>query len=242
MTSRAVIGSGIDADAAAFCRRSGATDRTTLSAFVRGVKGLGLWGNFVCWPMTGGHSAQSGTTVHSLGGLPTNDLAFTGSPVWGADGVTFTGTQHALGSSVTTFSLGAVKNTPNVTSAGIMSGRFDIVSALSVIQMSDTGAAALVSAAYTRGGFRHIGGAASGITGSVTGRIFLDGAFLASAARTLTSATPGPAVHVGNGPGLSFAGDQVAFAWIADVQLSDPQMQGLHELYRRTLGRGLGLP
>ena len=41
----------LDADAAAFIQRSGATDRTAINAFVRGVKALGLWNNMVCWPL-----------------------------------------------------------------------------------------------------------------------------------------------------------------------------------------------
>ena len=61
----------LDPDAADFCRRSGATDRAAINAFVRGVKDLGLWDNMVCWPLRSAQNAGTGTTAYSLGGLGT---------------------------------------------------------------------------------------------------------------------------------------------------------------------------
>jgi hypothetical protein len=78
-----------DPDAAAFCARSGATDRAAINAFVRGVKDLGLWENMVCWPLRSSQNAGTGTTAYSLGGLGTFDGTLTNGPTWGVDGVTF---------------------------------------------------------------------------------------------------------------------------------------------------------
>jgi hypothetical protein len=62
---------GYDADATAFAAASGATDVSNLSAFVKGVKELGLWSNMVCWPLRSSQNAGTGTTAFSLGGLGT---------------------------------------------------------------------------------------------------------------------------------------------------------------------------
>jgi len=79
----------MDSDAAAYCARSGATDRAAINAFVRGVKSLGLWQNMVCWPLRSSQNAGFGDTVHSLGGLGTFNGTRVNAPAWGADGVTF---------------------------------------------------------------------------------------------------------------------------------------------------------
>jgi hypothetical protein len=76
-----------DPDAAAFCARSGASDRAAVSAFVRGVKDLGLWESMVCWPLRSEQNAGTGTTAYSLGGLGTFNGTLVDGPVWGVDGV-----------------------------------------------------------------------------------------------------------------------------------------------------------
>jgi hypothetical protein len=81
---------GYDADATAFAAASGATDVSNLSAFVKGVKELGLWSNMVCWPLRSSQNAGTGTTAYSLGGLGVYNGTLTNGPTWGADGITFT--------------------------------------------------------------------------------------------------------------------------------------------------------
>ena len=78
----------LDADAAAFIARSGATDRNAINAFVRGVKALGLWNNMVCWPLRSSQNAGTGDTVYSLGGLGTFNGTLVNGPGWTADGLT----------------------------------------------------------------------------------------------------------------------------------------------------------
>ena len=81
---------GFDADATAFAARSGATDVAALSAFVKGVKELGLWNNMVCWPLRSSQNAGNGDTVYSLGGLGTFNGTRVNGPAWGANGITIT--------------------------------------------------------------------------------------------------------------------------------------------------------
>jgi hypothetical protein len=81
---------GIDPDAADFCSRSGASDRAALSAFVRGVKDLGLWESMVCWPLRSSQNIGNlSTTAYSLGGLGTFDGELVNGPTWGVDGIDF---------------------------------------------------------------------------------------------------------------------------------------------------------
>jgi hypothetical protein len=79
---------GIDPDAADFCSRSGASDVSAIDAFVKGVKDLGLWNSMVCWPLR--RSQNSGTnTAFSLGGLGTFDGTLVNGPTWGTSGILF---------------------------------------------------------------------------------------------------------------------------------------------------------
>jgi hypothetical protein len=77
----------LDPDAAAFCARSGASDVAALSAFVRGVKDLGLWESMACWPLRSAQNAGTGTTAYSLGGLGSYDGTLVNGPSWGTNGV-----------------------------------------------------------------------------------------------------------------------------------------------------------
>jgi hypothetical protein len=62
-----------DPDAQAFVNASGATDIEPINEFVVGLKTLGLWDSFLCWPMATSLNAGSGYTVYSLGGLTTSN-------------------------------------------------------------------------------------------------------------------------------------------------------------------------
>ena len=86
----------LDADAAAYIARSGATDRTAINAFVRGVKALGLWNNMVCWPLRSSQNAGTGDTVYSLGGLGTFNGTRVNGPAWGANGLTTDATDERV--------------------------------------------------------------------------------------------------------------------------------------------------
>jgi hypothetical protein len=84
---------GFDADAAAYFVTAGVTDATAksqINAFVVGVKDLGLWNDMVCWPLRSSQNAGTGTTAYSLGGFGTYNGTLVNSPTWGTDGITFT--------------------------------------------------------------------------------------------------------------------------------------------------------
>ena len=96
-----------DGDAAAYFTRAGVTDATAksqISAFVKGLKSLGLWSSSVVWPF---RAAQQGKTsgqtatgpVYSFGGLGTvgqYDGTATNGPVWNNDGMYFDGSNDRV--------------------------------------------------------------------------------------------------------------------------------------------------
>jgi hypothetical protein len=81
-----------DVDGDAYLTRANVNDavgRCEVLWFTRGMKALNLWNNTVCWPTRSYQNAGTGSTVFSLGGLGIfNGTAFN-SPTWGADGLTF---------------------------------------------------------------------------------------------------------------------------------------------------------
>jgi hypothetical protein len=117
---------GYDADATAFAAASGATDVSNLSAFVKGVKELGLWSNMVCWPLRSSQNAGTGTTAFSLGGLGTYNGTLTNGPTWGVDGIEF----------ATSSSVGRNRN---ITVPWSTVGGYDLRANSSVMVVSDFG-------------------------------------------------------------------------------------------------------
>jgi hypothetical protein len=83
------IAASFDADARAFINTSGATARAELNHFVKGIKKLGLYSSMVCWPLRSTQNAGTGSTAYSLGGLGTYNGTLVNGPTWGADGVEF---------------------------------------------------------------------------------------------------------------------------------------------------------
>jgi len=78
-----------DPDALAYVQASGATDIENINAFVVGIKGLGLWDSMVCWPLRSSQNAGEGETAYSLGGLGTYNGTLVGGPLWQEDGMGF---------------------------------------------------------------------------------------------------------------------------------------------------------
>jgi hypothetical protein len=84
---------GLDADAVAYFERAGVTDATAksqISAFVIGMKDLGLYNSMACWPLRSAQNAGTGATAYSLGGLGTFNGTLVNSPSWTTDGIDHT--------------------------------------------------------------------------------------------------------------------------------------------------------
>ena len=96
--------SGFDADAVAYFERAGVTDATAkgqINAFVKGLKDLSLYNSIVSWPLRSAQNAGTGTTAYSLGGAGTFNGTLTNGPTWSADGVVFDGVNDYIMTSFT---------------------------------------------------------------------------------------------------------------------------------------------
>jgi hypothetical protein len=96
MSFRIIVREVLDKDALNYCALSGAADKAALSAFVRGVKQLGLWESLVCWPLRSSQNAPNGNTQYSLGGLGTYNGTVHGGPTFTTDGMDFDGTDDFI--------------------------------------------------------------------------------------------------------------------------------------------------
>jgi hypothetical protein len=82
-----------DRDADSYFQRASINNllgRFEVCLFVRGMKTLGLWQNMVCWPLRSSQNAATGDIMYSLGGLGTFNGTMVNTPVRGADGMEFT--------------------------------------------------------------------------------------------------------------------------------------------------------
>jgi hypothetical protein len=84
--------------------------RQLINNFVKGIKSLGLWNSMVCWPLRSSQNVGGGITAFSLGGLGAFDGNLINGPAWGSSGINFnkTATQF-IGTSLN----------PNLTNNGI---------------------------------------------------------------------------------------------------------------------------
>jgi hypothetical protein len=259
-------GSRLDADAAAFAAASGATDVAALSAFVKGVKALGLWNSMVCWPLRSSQNAGTGTTAYSLGGLGTYNGTLVNGPSWGTSGITFANASSQY------VSLGGTQ---------IIGGNSDYT-LMGVAQLTDVAAAnlAVLSLGNNRGGF--VGAASNGSTqirnaqwtvaAGFVGAQLANGpttsmfAGLASGDATnaknyINSGTPYstltadyrvnpspaflPIIGAFNNAGASIISHWnglIAASAMWNVKLTDAQVASVLSLYKSTLGTGLSLP
>ena len=72
------------------------TDITSVDQFIRGLKDLSLWGNFVdAWFLRSDQNIGSGSNVYSFRNS-TYNATLINSPVWHSNGINFTTTQYAF--------------------------------------------------------------------------------------------------------------------------------------------------
>jgi hypothetical protein len=255
---------GYDADATAFAAASGATDVAALSAFVKGVKELGLWSNMVCWPLRSSQNAGTGTTAYSLGGLGTFNGTLTNGPTWGADGIASDndtkGILHDAGRDFGTgqFTIGACLKQQTFGSSCFALGLYPQSASLAAydLGLNTTGVVdVLIRNNSTVGGFSRV----------TAGQMTADTFGLAIATRsdnTLVSTLNGNTTGTSSAlaAGVNFSRTDIQ-AVVVGRQITGSQPRNLftesfafiikgqaitassfYTLYKDTLGQGLGLP
>jgi hypothetical protein len=256
---------GIDPDAADFCSRSGASDRAALSAFVRGVKDLGLWESMVCWPLRSAQNAGTGTTAYSLGGLTSSNGSFENSPTWTPSGVEFSDESddyiatgytppkedHLLFAVMEANPQGTNNNaiastrragaaTGGYTYAQNWTGAWRSILWASVGFIDNTGDAAITDGSFHSATFR-----TALITSPQQADISIDGGSYDTMSGSITPDDPEELVLGNEANSATRAlGGALAFAAYVSVPYSTAATyeQSLHNLYKTTLGTGLGLP
>jgi hypothetical protein len=238
-----------DVDGDAYLARAGVIDpigRCEVLWFTRGMKALNLWNNTVCWPMRNYQNIGTGATVFSLGGFASNSGTLVNSPGWSNDGITST----AIGQCMTsTLPLLGILTT-------IASYKVNV----------DPGASRRIISTSSGGswfGTNMVGsGELFGTNGSVTfgfgtglaiNTQTFDAAIFGSSTtgfrnKTIGTTTTGlfPAAGDGNiglfRPNTTFINATVSLMIAANSQLLTSQLALLNDLYKLTLGNGLGLP
>jgi len=257
-----IVRASLDKDAADYCRRSGAQDKRAINAFVRGVKFLGLWESMVCWPLRSSQNAGTGTTAYSLGGLGTFDGTLVDGPTWGVDGVNFADdtTQHILTTLTPPTDIDLIMfaafqcNAQGTTLNAVCGSRGDAggpaffscfqstANQTAAVLWGDniqfSGTAAVLDGSYATATFRF--GGLDTATKTAAVRLNTLAEVAVSGATTLTS-TPVALVigaeTIGNSRALS--GN---LPFLAYIRASSINNVALRDLYKSTLGTGLGLP
>jgi hypothetical protein len=242
---------GFDADAATYFDRAGVTDATAkaqINAFVKGVKALGLYNSMVCWPL---RSAQnSGTnTVYSLGGLGTYNGTLVNSPTPGTNGLT----NSATGRITTSYFSPAGSQTQIfVGNSGVGGGDRAYGNTLSLDGSNWSGFVLRDNGAYYGGGsiIQTVRDLTSAGSFKMAAALFNNPA----SSYTYLNTTQGN-IGAGNamavspialtimsaGAGQYFVGT-ASFYGTFVAELTTSQYTSIYNLYKTTLGTGLGLP
>jgi hypothetical protein len=262
MPIQLIIRNPLDRDAREFVQRAGVSDaggRSQINEFVRGVKGLGLWDSMVCWPLRSTQNAGTGTTAYSLGGFATANGTLVNGPTWGADGVDISNdsNQHIA----TTYNAGlpAAESIFAVNEYNALGTQFNVPAAARSSVGFTLGAnwsgvpiALLWDVGSGLGASSSVSSPTDGSFNSITGRFTRGGTFtsaidLNGTQRGTNSSTATPVV--GTPPNLTLGSEGVASTRSLGGKLSfvahfntTINSANLHNLYKATLGTGLGLP
>jgi hypothetical protein len=228
--------------------------RQLINNFVKGIKSLGLWNSMVCWPLRASQNAGGGTTAFSLGGLGQFNGTLAGSvaPSWAPNGVLNSGGGGQINTTLT--------QAYNAQSIGVVGAQSSPTSGFSYFGANNSAGQNLYwlnPRSGFGGEFRYAGsnivvGDTSDVTfslwstlGSVGSQTtaYKNNVLLGTAASNATtpaSTTLSANLILGRENGV-FQGTQ-AFAFVFSVRLSPSNYVLLYNLYRQTLGLGLGLP
>jgi len=252
-----------DPDARTFISTAGVTDQTArgqINAFVLGIKNLGLYSSMVCWPLRSTQNAGTGTTAYSLGGLGTYNGTLIGGATWGASGIVLNGTSRAITTNYiqpngnASFSFVGKMSVP-VTSANIVYSMDDLTNRRMNLYFSEAYSSRVVFDADLSGTM-----GTKIIVNNTATQDFLcvqashDGTnFYAQAnANTIQSAS-GSGTMQDTGPSLvlgrrstaaapSYMNGIIAFAYAIQSSSINSNFTNFYNLYKTTLGTGLGLP
>jgi hypothetical protein len=238
-----------DVDGDAYLNRAGVTDplgRCEVLWFTRGMKALDLWSNMAFWPMRTYQNNGTGSIVYNSGGLGIYNGTLVSSPTWSSAGVN----SSAIGQCMTT-TLPLLNLLTTVASYKV---NVDPGAMRRIISTSSGGSWFGTNMAGS--------GEVSGTNGTITfswdvgltvGIQTFDAAIFGPTTRGVRNKTLGtlttalyPAAGDGNiglfRPSTTFINATVSIMMAANRQLTTTEVTLLNDLYKNTLGNGLGLP
>jgi hypothetical protein len=259
---------GFDADAAAYFDRASVTDATAkaqINAFVKGMKGLGLYNSMVCYPLRSAQNSPSGDTIYSLGGLGVFDGTLENNPTRASDFMVFSDVTKYMeingltGLTSTMFLMTVVKlgleNNGtlgiDINSDALFGGQpTNYTQTYTSIPNTVIGSGLRTTSG---GGFSVWNNLATGVAEDDLGVLFVGHNGTQQLFRwnnTTQSRTIATPVGIGTRARLNIRSDtglqggksDYAFTMMCNGGVSDANFQSIRSLYKTTLGTGLGLP
>ena len=229
-----------DVDGDAYLTRAGVTDplgRCEVLWFTRGMKALDLWSNMVCWSMRNYQNVGNGATVYSLGGLGIYNGTLNNSPSWSANGINYTPNNSCM---TQTYKIASGRHT-------IFAAAYNgsIVANGQIYRITETGnvfhfwqrrsgsSSIFLSPNTDLTGY---------VNGSVSSTMPVASFFTTAVTTSRTFVTTTVNSCFGDTNNAQKWGDIGAFNSIINLELSTLQIISIHNLYKNTLGNGLGLP
>lgn len=229
--------------------------RQQIIDFIKGVKTLGLWNNFICWPLRSFQNSKTLLTARSLGGLGIYDATIANTSAgtaWRNDGL-YMNASSAQTLTVGTlpfylFNMGLVINRDALSTGGSIrftqgGGRVPWLSADNLANISTSqfgGSTGLVAAGATNS-FNEFAYVSGGQTSATTLSLFANGTFANSSSLPViaTSGTQSNQL-IATGGGLSGAH---TYSIIVGTNLQSDAIatSDFFELYKSTLGQGLSM-
>ena len=227
-------------------------DKRSVFKFVEGILDLGLWDSMICWPLRTSQNAGVSNIAYSLGGLGVYNGTLSNGPTWGADGVTFNSNnsatiQTSLFRTSTPMTLTMVANFAGKNGGGVddfPNGFIFPTSGGVALGGNVTGTSFGVNKLYVFDGF----------TVPITiGNYFFQSATITSTAveNWLNGLTNNGSLSVPSwtnssltfgGAGGQYFNGNISFGMFTDDLLSSSTKEEVFNLYKSTLGQGLGLP
>jgi hypothetical protein len=233
-----------------YCNQCGIADdsvRKQIFDFADGIFDLGLWNNFVCWPLRSAQNRGTGTTVFSLGGLGTFNGSMVNGPSWTATGMTVTASNMVVNTTyqpqVSLLSLFCAFKPSNTTGIDTRLTSCDQGGTSNGMGIDTYPAGQYRRTGYVYNfGTRTIGqydflGAGLGTNNTFTA----ENATFTQTSNLAYNISP-TNFHVVGHPAAGAASGDYAFTALLVQAVNATLQSNLYSLYKSTLGQGLGLP
>jgi hypothetical protein len=230
--------------------------RQQIIDFVKGVKALGLWNNFICWPLRSFQNASTTLTARSLGGLGIYDATIANASAgaaWRTGGLYMNAASSQTLSIETIpfylYNMGFLINREAISTGGGIrfsqgGGRVPWLSVENIANVSAAqfgGTAGLVSTGTTNS-YNEFAYVSAGQTAPTTLSIFVNGTLAINNTSSPVIATSGTQINqlIAAGGGLSGAHTYPIIVG-TNLQTGALGTSAFYNLYKSTLGQGLGM-